>query len=105
MVETVLASIVGALVSGAIAKSKDAGGKPVLDAYDDFKKLLVRKLGGTDTPVRAVEEDPQSEPSRELLTDALAKKNLADDPELSRAANQFRELLSSKAAETGIGNL
>ena len=40
-----LASIIGALSAGALAKAGDIGGRAVTDAYDGLRALIVRKIG------------------------------------------------------------
>ena len=105
MIETVLASIVGALASGALAKLKDVGGKAVLDSYNALKNLIVHKLGGDDTPVKAVEQKPGSPATTEYLAATLGEKRLAkgDADELEQLAQKLLvELGKVKAPETGI---
>ena len=40
-----LASVIGALATGALAKAGEIGGRAAADAYDGLRALLVRKLG------------------------------------------------------------
>ena len=61
-----LASIVGALTAGALAKAGDVGGRAVADAYDALRALIVHKLGKGG----AVQSD---EPRSELAQAALAE--------------------------------
>ena len=54
-------SILATLVAGATAKAKDVASKPVSDAYNGLKILLIRKLGKGGA-VQSVEDEPDSEP-------------------------------------------
>jgi hypothetical protein len=67
-----LASIVGALAAGALAKAGDLGGRAVTDAYDALQALIVRKLGKGGA-VQSVEDEPRSEPAQATLAEALTR--------------------------------
>ena len=84
-----LASIVGALAAGALAKAGDIGGRAVADAYDGLRALIVRKLGKGGA-VQSVEDEPRSEPAQAALAEALTKAGLAADPELAQHAKALR---------------
>src|SRR5260370_27435322 len=91
-----LASIIGALAAGAIAKGGEIGGRAVADAYDGLKALIVRKLGKGGA-VQSVEDEPRSETAQAALAEALTKACLAADPELA----QHAEVLHAAVAGSG----
>jgi hypothetical protein len=98
--EPILISVVSALVAGATAKAKDVASQAVADAYDGLKNLIVRKLGKGGA-VQSVEDDPESEPARSTLVEALAKKetDLQTDSQLKELVDRLeRELAGAKAA-------
>jgi predicted ATPase len=103
-----LASVIGALAAGALAKAGDIGGRTVTDAYDAMRALVVRKLGKGGA-VQSVEDEPRSEAAQAALAEALAKAGLAADPELAQHAEMLREAVAV-GAETGgadieVGNI
>ena len=92
-----LASIVGALAAGALAKAGDVGGRAVTDAYDALRALIVRKLGKGGA-VQSVEDEPRSETAQATLAEALTKAGLGADTELARQAEALRGALAGAAA-------
>ncbi len=106
--EPILISVVSALVAGATAKAKDVASQAVADAYDALKNLIVRKLGKGGA-VQSVEDDPESEPARTTLVEALAKKgkDLQTDSRLKELVDLLeRELAAAKAAGVqGTGDI
>jgi hypothetical protein len=95
-----LASIVGALTAGALAKAGDVGGRAVADAYDALHALIVSKLGKGGA-VQSVEDEPRSEPAQAALAEALTKAGLAADPELARHAEALRAAIDGAAGAGG----
>ena len=98
-----LASIVGALAAGALAKAGDVGGRAVTDAYDALRALIVRKLGKGGA-VQSVEDEPQSETAQAALAESLTKAGLGADPELAQQAEAVHTALASAAATGGADN-
>ena len=103
-----LASIVGALAAGALAKAGDVGGRAVTDAYDALRAVIVRKLGKGGA-VQSVEDEPQSEAAQAALAESLTKAGLGADPELAQQAEAVHAALASAAATGGadieVGNI
>ena len=99
MVE-ILASIVGALAAGALAKAGDIGGRAAVDAYDGLRALIVRKLGKGGA-VQSVEDEPRSETAQAALAEALTKAGLAADPELAQHAEVLRAAVTEGAGTGG----
>jgi hypothetical protein len=95
-----LASVIGALSAGALAKARDIGGKAVVDAYDALRSLIVRKLGKGGA-VQSVEDEPRSETAQAALAEALTNGGLADDPELAQHAKALRTAVAKGAGESG----
>ena len=104
--EPILTSVLTALAAGALAKSQDVASQAVADAYDGLKSLIVRKLGKGGA-VQSVEDEPESETAQIALAEALAKKQLQADNELSEKAQQLEKLLAdAKAADAnGAGSI
>jgi hypothetical protein len=95
-----LASVIGALSAGALAKAGDIGGKAVVDAYDALRSLIVRKLGKGGA-VQSVEAEPRSETAQAALAEALTKGGLATDSELAQHAEALRTAVANGAGESG----
>ena len=94
-----LASVIGALSAGALAKAGDIGGRTVTDAYEALKALIVRKLGKKGA-VQSVEDEPRSEAAQAALAEALTKADFGADKELAQHAEKVRDAVAS-AAEAG----
>jgi hypothetical protein len=99
MVE-ILASVIGALAAGALAKAGEIGGRAVVDAYDGLRALIVRKLGKGGA-VQSVEDEPRSEPAQVALAEALTKAGLAADPDLAQHAEVLRAAVAGSAGTGG----
>ena len=82
-----LASIIGALSAGALAKAGDIGGRAVTDAYDGLRALIVRKIGKGGA-VQSV-EDARSEAAQAALAEALAKAGVAADENWRSTPRRF----------------
>jgi len=95
-----LASIVGALAAGALAKAGDVGGRAVTDAYDALCAGIIRKLGKRGA-VQSVEDEPRSEPAQAALAEALTKAGLDADADLAQQAEALRTVLAGAAAAGG----
>jgi hypothetical protein len=95
-----IASVIGALAAGALAKAGDIGGHTVTDAYDALRELIVRKLGKDDA-VQNVEDEPRSEAAQKALAEELA--DLAPDPELGRHTEALRAAVAIGGADIEIG--
>lgn len=95
-----LASIIGALSAGALAKAGDIGGKAVADTYDALRSLLVRKLGKGGA-VQSVEDEPRSEAAQAALVEALTRGGLTADSELAQHAEALRTAVAKGAGESG----
>lgn len=102
--DSILVSIISALVSGAVAKSADVGGKAIADAYDGLKTLIVRKLGKTGA-VQSVEDEPKSETAQATLVEALAKAGVGADAELAAKANELQTLIADVPLSEGASNI
>lgn len=95
-----LASVIGALAAGALAKAGDVGGRVVTDAYDALRALIVRKLGKGGA-VQSVEDEPRSEAAQAALAEALVKAGIGTDPELGQVAAALRAALAGAAGAGG----
>lgn len=108
--EAILASIVTALVSGAVAKAADVGGKAIADAYDGLKTLIIRKIG-MGGAVQSVEDQPHSESAQATLAEAMANKGIAGDKELAAKADELQAKIAAVPVSSGgasnieIGNI
>ena len=98
--------IITALVAGATAKLKDVASQAVAESYEGLKCLILRKLGKGGA-VQSVEDDPQSEPARATLAEALAGKSLQHDAELQESAGRLHRTISDAeaAGEQGAGDI
>lgn len=93
--EQFLGSIIGAMVTGALAKAGEiVGGDIVVNAYGSLRSAIVRKLGKSGA-VQTVEDDPRSEVAKALLAEALAKSGLAADDELKGLSDALLSAVSA----------
>jgi predicted ATPase len=95
-----LASVIGALAAGALAKAGDVGGRAVADAYDGLRTLIVRKLG-KEGAVQSVEDEPRSEAAQTALAETLTKAGLSADTELAQQAEALRAAVAGAAGARG----
>jgi hypothetical protein len=95
-----LASIIGALAAGALAKAGEIGGRAALDAYEGLRALIVRKLGKGGA-VQSVVDEPRSETAQAALAEALTRAGLAADPELTQHAEMVRAAVAEGAGTGG----
>jgi len=95
-----LASVIGALAAGALAKAGEVGGRAVIDAYDALRSLIVRKLGKGGA-VQSLEDEPRSEAAQATLAEALTKAGLVADTEIAQHAETLRSAVAS--APPGAG--
>jgi hypothetical protein len=96
----IVASVIGALAAGALAKASDIGGRAATDAYDALRALIVRKLGKGGA-VQSVEDEPRSETAQAALAEALTKAGLAADLELAQHAEMLRAAVTAGAGTGG----
>jgi len=103
-----IASVIGTLAAGALAKASDIGGRAAADAYDALRALIVRKLGKGGA-VQSVEDEPRSETAQAALAEALTKAGLAADHELAQHVEALRAVLAAGAgtgsADIDVGNI
>src|SRR5687767_6424566 len=108
--ETILATIISALVAGATAKASEIGGKALADSYEGLKSLIVRKLGMGGT-VQSIEDEPHSELAQAALAEAIVKRGLASDPEIAAKAKELNASLtavptgSASTSSIDVGNI
>jgi hypothetical protein len=95
-----IASVIGALAAGALAKAGDVGGRAVTDAYDALRALIVRKLGKGGA-VQSLEDEPRSEAAQATLAEALTKAGPVPDPELAQHAETLRAAVAGAAVGVG----
>jgi len=95
-----LASVIGALAAGALAKAGDVGGRAVADAYDGLRTLIVRKLG-KEGAVQSVEDEPRSEAAQTALAETLTKAGLSADTELAQQAEALCAAVAGAAGARG----
>jgi len=94
--EPVTATIVAALVAGAVAATKDVAVEAVKDAYTSLKSLIVGKFGHKKDLTEAlqkVEQDPQSQGRQIMLEEELTKARAGQDADVIARARELLELL------------
>ena len=96
--------IVAALVAGAAAAGKDAAAEAVKDAYQGFKKLIMRKFGARPEvalAVEQVEQHPNSQGWPAALQEGLQQAQADKDPEVMEQAQKLWDLLKSLGLSGG----
>jgi hypothetical protein len=85
--------IVGALVAGAVAATKDVTAQAIKDAYSGLKSLIVQKYGKAASAVVLLADEPESKPHQEVAKMALEKAGVSQDAELVSQAQALLDLL------------
>ncbi len=98
-----LASVIGVLAAGALAKASEIGGWAVVDAYEALRALIVRKLGKSGA-VQSVEDEPRSETAQATLAESLINAGFEADPELAQHAAALRAAIADGAG-TGSADI
>ena len=105
MDQSILASVLGALAAGALAKAQDVASDAVNTSYEELKRLLVSLLGKSGA-VQSVEDEPESEGAQATLAEALAKTDLQAHAGLQAQVQQLQQaLLNAKTAAGGPGDI
>lgn len=94
-----ISAIVGALVAGATAATKDVASKAVKDAYDALKDLIAKRFR-RKAAVEMVEEAPKSPAAREALAGALKEANVDSDSDVIRLAGALAAALNNLGPDT-----
>jgi hypothetical protein len=104
----ILATVIGTLAAGALAKAGELGGRVVSDAYDGLKSLIVGKLGKGGA-VQSVEDEPDSQSAQATLAEAITKAGLASDSELVQCAEALKTAIEQVqdrgGADIKVGNI
>jgi hypothetical protein len=96
--EPISATIVAAIAGGAAVALKDVANKAISDTYQAIKTLIIDKYKRKGA-IEALEEDPQSDDAKKLLTGALEKAGADRDEEIIKLAQQLSEALSQMPKE------
>jgi len=86
-----------AIVSGAAAALEPTAGKAVKDAYEGLKHLIKKKWGGIS--LETVEQNPKSEPRREVLKEDLENAKAAHDEEVLAKAQELIRAVKEHAPQ------
>ena len=103
--EPVTATIVAALVAGAVAATKDVAAQAIRDAYSGLKSLIVRKLGDKadiEDAVEKVEAKPDSKARQAVLEEELETAKASEDAEVMKVAKALLELLEKHGQKAGV---
>src|SRR5262245_38752363 len=99
MVTMALSLIVGALVPGAVAATKDAATQAIKDGYSALKSLIVRKFGqqsDVEGAVKQLEGNPNSKPRQDVVQEEMEKTSAAQDQEIVAQAKALLDLLKQQ---------
>lgn len=99
-----VATIVAALVGGAVAGSKDVVAQAVKDGYAGLKGLVLGKLGRREALQAALhdlERTPDSQGRKLTLHEELTAAGAARDPEILSMAEAFLKLLREHSPADG----
>jgi hypothetical protein len=91
---SIIAAILAALTSGALAKTTDVASDIVGSAYEALKQSLARRLGRS-APLEALEEEPESVVAQQALVKAIAAKPLEVDAELQADLRRLEDALAN----------
>lgn len=86
-----------AIVSGAAAALEPTAKSAVKDAYEGLKHLIRKKWGGIS--LETVEQNPKSEPRREVLKEDLEKARVAHDEEVLAKAQELIRAVKEHAPQ------
>jgi hypothetical protein len=104
--ESILSSIITALVAGATAIAEDVASDGIKRAYQGLKSLIIQKLGKSGA-VQSVEDEPDSEAAQATLAETLSKANLHSDEEVKKTSDHLNDLIAKEheAGTPGLGNI
>jgi len=91
--EPITAAIVSAIVAGAAASAKGVASQAVSDAYSALKALIVERYKRANA-VGMIEEDPESEPGKAALGEALTKSGAVADAQVQEGAARLSSALA-----------
>jgi hypothetical protein len=103
--EPVSATILAALVAGAVAATKDVAAAAIKDAYNGFKALVVRKLGpkaDVENAIQQVEAKPDSQARQDMLAEELDAAGAEQDGELVAQAKALLALLETHGTKPAV---
>jgi hypothetical protein len=99
-----VATIVAALVGGAVAGAKDSVAQVVKDGYAGLKGLVLRRVGHkptVETAVKELESRPDSDGRRITLHEELTSAGAAQEAEVVQQAEAFLALLREHGFAAG----
>lgn len=103
--DPITATIVSALVAGAVAATTEVAAQAIKDAYAGLKALVIRKLGQrakVEDALNGVEARPESEGRKTVLGEELEIAKASDDAEVVEEAKALLELLKEHGEESGV---
>ena len=98
-----ISMIIGALVAGAVAASKDVAEQAIKDTYAGLRALLKRKFGESSKLARAVDDldsDPQDKQYKESASHRIQEAEAHKDQEVVAQAKELLDLLKAKGEIT-----
>jgi hypothetical protein len=97
-------AIISGILGGAACGVTGESTKGIIDAYKNFRELLMQKYGEKSILLRSIcnlEQDPDSEIEQDRLTDDVKRYKANEDPKLLKAAEEVLE--TTKEHHEGIG--
>ncbi|MFN8465486.1 MAG: hypothetical protein U0X20_08045 [Caldilineaceae bacterium] len=85
--------IVGALVAGAVAATKDVTAQAIKDAYAGLKSLIIQKYAKASGAVQQLEEKPESEGRQAVAKEELVEAGAGMDEAIVTQAKALLDLL------------
>jgi hypothetical protein len=102
--DPITTAIVAALSAGAIGGLTETSKTAIVDAYNAFKAILIKKFGAKSDVVQAIdrlEAKPESVGRQETLQEELVTVNAEQDQEVLAAAKQVLALVHAQQAGLG----
>jgi hypothetical protein len=96
--EPITTAIVSAIVAGAAASAQGVVSQAVSDAYSALKTLIVERYQRANA-VAKIEEDPESEPSKASLVEALTESGAVADAQVQQGAARLSTALAELPEE------
>ncbi|HJU17019.1 MAG TPA: hypothetical protein VJ770_11175 [Stellaceae bacterium] len=105
--ETVVATVITSLIGGALAKAKKIGSAAIYGAYEGLKQAVIKELGGKTGAVQSIEDEPDSDDARSMLTKQLGNVELKQVEELEKLAEHLQQAVAAaqKDGVAGAGDI
>lgn len=105
--DELLAQLMTAMTTGAIAVGKETMTQAIKDAYQGLKGLIIDKYGSqakVEMAIQEMENEPESKGQQLVLEERFVKAGVVQDTEVQQQVKDFLALLTQEGLLTGPVN-